>query len=73
MASPIVSAIYFLPITATISPTAIIQGLIVAKTGKYRYLVCVLHVLSILIHLIYTIGSRCLVYPNTRRGPAHRS
>lgn len=38
-ASPITSGLYFLPLAATISPSAIVQGIIVAKTGQYRFLV----------------------------------
>ncbi|KAF8157257.1 major facilitator superfamily domain-containing protein [Crassisporium funariophilum] len=35
-ASPIISGLYFLPLAATISPFAILQGMIVSKTGFYR-------------------------------------
>ncbi|KAJ6629600.1 major facilitator superfamily domain-containing protein [Mycena sp. CBHHK59/15] len=35
-ASPIISGLYFLPLVVTLSPSAIVQGLIVTKTGKYR-------------------------------------
>ncbi|KAJ6529981.1 MFS general substrate transporter [Mycena vulgaris] len=35
-ASPITSGIYFLPMVIAISPSAIVQGLLVTKTGKYR-------------------------------------
>ncbi|KAJ6552814.1 MFS general substrate transporter [Mycena capillaripes] len=35
-ASPIQSGLYFLPMMATISPSAIIQGILVARTGRYR-------------------------------------
>ncbi|TCD63100.1 hypothetical protein EIP91_006004 [Steccherinum ochraceum] len=35
-ASPIVSGLLFLPMVATISPSAIVQGIIVTKLGKYR-------------------------------------
>ncbi|KAJ7749595.1 MFS general substrate transporter [Mycena maculata] len=35
-ASPIQSGVYFLPMMATISPTVIVEGIIVAKTGRYR-------------------------------------
>ncbi|KAJ7621526.1 MFS general substrate transporter [Mycena polygramma] len=40
-ASPITSGIYFLPISATISPSAIFQGRLVAKTGRYRTIILV--------------------------------
>ncbi|KAJ6575510.1 MFS general substrate transporter [Mycena sp. CBHHK59/15] len=40
-ASPILSGIYFLPISATISPSAIFQGRLVAKTGTYRMITLV--------------------------------
>ncbi|KAF7332996.1 MFS general substrate transporter [Mycena venus] len=35
-ASPVTSGLYFLPMVTTISPSAIVQGLLVTKTGKYR-------------------------------------
>ncbi|KAJ7719955.1 MFS general substrate transporter [Mycena metata] len=35
-ATPIQSGLYFLPMVATISPFAIVEGLIVAKLGHYR-------------------------------------
>ncbi|TFK39902.1 MFS general substrate transporter [Crucibulum laeve] len=35
-ASPVVSGLHFLPWAISISPFAIVQGLIVAKTGRYR-------------------------------------
>ncbi|KAF7368499.1 MFS general substrate transporter [Mycena venus] len=35
-ATPIASGLYFLPMVMTISPAAIVQSLLVAKTGKYR-------------------------------------
>ncbi|KIY45664.1 MFS general substrate transporter [Fistulina hepatica ATCC 64428] len=35
-ASPLKSGLLFLPMSATISPSAIFQGLLVARTGKYR-------------------------------------
>ncbi|KAJ7480175.1 MFS general substrate transporter [Mycena galericulata] len=38
-ASPIMSGVLFLPISATISPSAIFQGRLVAKTGKYRMII----------------------------------
>ncbi|KIP05681.1 hypothetical protein PHLGIDRAFT_119585 [Phlebiopsis gigantea 11061_1 CR5-6] len=38
LAGPVRSGLYFLPISATISPAAIAQGLIVAKLGHYRML-----------------------------------
>ncbi|KAJ6604262.1 MFS general substrate transporter [Mycena vulgaris] len=38
-ASPIWSGVYFLPISATISPSAIFQGRLVAKTGRYRMII----------------------------------
>ncbi|KAJ7101026.1 MFS general substrate transporter, partial [Mycena crocata] len=38
-ASPILSGVYFLPISATISPSAIFQGRLVAKTGRYRMII----------------------------------
>ncbi|KAJ7143490.1 MFS general substrate transporter [Mycena crocata] len=38
-ASPILSGVYFLPISATISPSAIFQGILVAKTGRYRMII----------------------------------
>ncbi|KAJ6586307.1 MFS general substrate transporter [Mycena vulgaris] len=36
VASPIQSGLYFLPMMATISPTAIVEGVLIAKTGRYR-------------------------------------
>ncbi|KAJ7983254.1 MFS general substrate transporter [Mycena polygramma] len=35
-ASPITSGLYFLPIVLTVSPSAVIQGILTTKTGKYR-------------------------------------
>ncbi|KAJ7611710.1 MFS general substrate transporter [Roridomyces roridus] len=35
-ATPIQSGIYFLPMAASISPAAIVQGLLIAKLGHYR-------------------------------------
>ncbi|KAJ7709506.1 MFS general substrate transporter [Mycena rosella] len=35
-ASPIQSGLYFLPMMITISPSAILEGILVAKTGRYR-------------------------------------
>ncbi|KAF4623793.1 hypothetical protein D9613_001285 [Agrocybe pediades] len=35
-ATPVLSGVYFLPLAATISPSAIVQGIIVSKTGYYR-------------------------------------
>ncbi|KAF8058199.1 MFS general substrate transporter, partial [Lyophyllum atratum] len=40
-ASPVISGLYFLPFAICISPSAIAQGLIVAKTGRYRYIIVV--------------------------------
>lgn len=34
------SAVYYLPLVAVISPTAVLQGIVVSKTGRYRMLVC---------------------------------
>ncbi|KAJ7625659.1 MFS general substrate transporter [Roridomyces roridus] len=39
-ASPITSGIYLLPLVLTISPSAVVQGILVAKTGKYRLINC---------------------------------
>ncbi|KAJ6586264.1 MFS general substrate transporter [Mycena vulgaris] len=36
VSSPIQSGLYFLPMMATISPTAIVEGVLIAKTGRYR-------------------------------------
>ncbi|KAF5341380.1 hypothetical protein D9758_012263 [Tetrapyrgos nigripes] len=36
VASPILSGLYFLPMTMTISPFGIVEGIIVAKTGRFR-------------------------------------
>ncbi|KAF8185732.1 MFS general substrate transporter [Pholiota molesta] len=36
LSSPITSGVLFLPLAATISPSAILQGIIVSKTGYYR-------------------------------------
>ncbi|KAJ6471758.1 MFS general substrate transporter [Mycena vitilis] len=38
-ASPIFSGVLFLPIAVTISPSAIFQGILVAKTGRYRMII----------------------------------
>ncbi|KAJ7204692.1 MFS general substrate transporter [Mycena pura] len=38
-ASPLMSGLYFLPISATISPSAIFQGRLIAKTGRYRMII----------------------------------
>ncbi|KAJ7661318.1 MFS general substrate transporter [Mycena polygramma] len=35
-ASPITSGLYFLPIVLTVSPSAVVQGILTTKTGKYR-------------------------------------
>ncbi|KAJ7084976.1 major facilitator superfamily domain-containing protein [Mycena epipterygia] len=35
-ASPIQSGLYFLPMMATISPTAIVEGILITKTGRYK-------------------------------------
>ncbi|KAF9531390.1 MFS multidrug transporter [Crepidotus variabilis] len=39
LSTPILSGLYVLPMTLTISPSAIIQGIIISKTGRYRPLV----------------------------------
>ncbi|KAI0075896.1 MFS general substrate transporter [Panus rudis PR-1116 ss-1] len=38
VSDPVTSSVYFLPLTTTLAPFAIVQGLIVAKTGKYKWL-----------------------------------
>lgn len=38
-ASPIASGLYLLPLVLTISPSATVQSILVAKTGKYRLIV----------------------------------
>ncbi|KAJ3512851.1 hypothetical protein NLJ89_g3284 [Agrocybe chaxingu] len=35
-ASPILSGLYLLPLSASVSPFAIVQGMIIARTGHYR-------------------------------------
>lgn len=39
LASPLLSGVYFFPTVVAISPSAVIQGIITSKTGKYRMLV----------------------------------
>ncbi|KAJ7581827.1 MFS general substrate transporter [Mycena floridula] len=62
-ASPILSAVYFLPVAAVLSPSGIIQGLIVAKTGRYRLLTCTAWCISLL-----GVGLMVGVQPGTSIG-----
>lgn len=43
LASPVTSGVDFLPISVAISPSAILEGIIVAKLGHYKLVVSLLH------------------------------
>ncbi|KAF7297288.1 MFS general substrate transporter [Mycena indigotica] len=63
-ASPLLSGLYFLPISATISPSAIFQGRLVARTGKYRVIILTGWCFMLLgLGLIYSMNTRTPLGP----------